>query len=701
MACPTLPQAILKIIPGDEILPTMERIVAEIREVRERVARTTQPPQACFKNVIKPLIDIENETQGAVGVMAMLRYASPDAISREASDKACKLWVECEAEFNSREDLYLLVKAVKDKSEPLARESAKYLDSLLKDFRLCGHGVLTVDEIKRYSETKNHIEDLRREYNRNIRDDDGKQRFLLQELAGVLPRDLDRFITVSEARQDVVYVPLGRNDVDALLEHASIPSTRKKIYVTNAHKLPQNVEILKEIVAKRDENARLLGYDSHASLKIEKRAARSPGWVMNLLEELEKGILPQGQQEMDHLLKLRAKDLAKNQVLQNDDGHIPPWDFWYYARVAEENFQVDHTKISEYFPMRTTVSAMLDIFASCLQLQFTPLPSALLEGHVWHEEVEVWAVWDKRDTSRDDFIGYIYTDLLSRPNKYRGSQNVNIQRGYLKDDGSRVYPATILMCSFPRPTSLGSDLLKHHEIVSLFHELGHGIHDLISRTSYVRFHGHEVAREFEEALGVMLENWCWTKEELRSMSCHYTATDPKILESWKAKNPGAPVPPKQIPDAILDSLVESRKTNRAIWFLRQLAFSQFDMAIHHLSSHEDALNLAPSDIYHSLVKRLALLETPDIQDRGYPFASIGHLMAGYDAGYFSYISAYVFAADLFETAFAKDPRDQDVWAKFRRDILEPGASLDELDMLERFLGHPPSAEALLRNIRGN
>ncbi|KAI1847039.1 hypothetical protein JX266_006914 [Neoarthrinium moseri] len=586
MACPTLPQAILKIIPGDEILPTMERIVAEIREVRERVARTIQPPQACFKNVIKPLIDIENETQGAVGVMAMLRYASPDAISREASDKACKLWVECEAEFNSREDLYLLVKAVKDKSEPLARESAKYLDSLLKDFRLCGHGVLTVDEIKRYSETKNHIEDLRREYNRNIRDEDGKQRFLLQELAGVLPRDLDRFIMTSEARQDVVYVPLGRNDVDALLEHASIPSTRKKIYVTNAHKLPQNVELLKEIVAKRDENARLLGYDSHASLRIEKRAAKSPGWVMNLLDELEKAILPQGEQEVDHLLKLRAKDLASNHVPQNEHGHIPPWDFWYYARMAEENSHVDHTKISEYFPMRNTVSAMLEIFASCLQLQFTPLPSALLEGHVWHQEVEMWAVWDNRGTSRDSFIGYLYTDLLSRPNKHRGSQNVNIQRGYLKDDGSRV-------------------------------------------------------------------------------------------------------------------LVESRKTNRAIWFLRQLAFSQFDMAIHHLSSHEDALNLAPSDIYHSLMKRLALLETPDIQDRGYPFASIGHLMAGYDAGYFSYVSAYVFAADLFETAFAKDPRDQDVWAKFRRDILEPGASLDELDMLERFLGHPPSAEALLRNIRGN
>lgn len=686
------------IIPGNKIVRTMEKIVAEIREVRERVAQTIQPSDACFQNVIKPLIDIENKTQGKVGVIAMLRYASPDKHSREASDEACKLWVNCEGEFTSRRDLYLLVKAVLDKSEPLSPESAKYLDKLLGDFKQYGHGVLSAEQIVHYSETKNRIDDLRREYNANIRNEDSKQRFLLKELEGVLPRDLDRLSKGAEDEDGVIFVPFGRDDVDALLMHASNPTTRKRIYVANAHKLPRNVELLKEIIIKRDENARLIGYDSHASLRIEKRAAESPGWVINLLDELEKAILPQGQQEMNQLLELRMKDSPQNhQLPENQLNQMPPWDFWYYTRMAEENLQVNHAKISEYFPMRNTVSTMLEIFASCLQLRFTPLPPASLEGCVWHDDVEVWSVWDNRETSRDDFVGYLYADLLSRPNKYRGSQNVNLQCGYLKDDGSRVYPATILMCSFPRPTSAGSALLKHHEIVSLFHELGHGIHDLISRTLYIKFHGHSVAREFEEALGVMLENWCWTKQELRGMSRHYTTMDPSILETWKAEHPGASIPPKQIPDDILDNLIESRNTYRALWFLRQIAFSRFDMALHHLTSHEEALALDPADIYHNLVKRLSLLETPDTQDRGYPFASIGHLMAGYDAGYYSYISAHVFAADLFESVFAEDPRSEAAWAKFRRVILEPGASRDELQMLKEFLGHPPSAQALLRN----
>ncbi|KAH6646658.1 hypothetical protein BKA67DRAFT_683893 [Truncatella angustata] len=570
MAHHTLPQELLRIIPGNEIVPTMERIVAEIHEVRE------------------------------VGVMAMLRYASPDAGSRESSDEACKLWVECEAEFTSRRsDLFHL-----------------YLDSLPKDFRLCGNGLLSVGQIKQYSETKKHIEDLRRTYNRNIRNEEGKQEFSLEELA-------------------------GRNDVDTLLEYASNHSTRKKIHIASAHKLPRSVDLLREIVVERDENARLLGYESHAAFKLEKRAAKSPSWVIDLLNELGEAILPQGHQEMDRLLQLMTQDPA-NQTLQNQHGQILPWDSCHYAPIAEENIQVNHTKISEYFPMRNTVSAMLQIFASCLRLRFPPLPLELSEGYVLHQDVEMCSVWDNREDSRDEFVGYLYADLLSRPNKYQGSQN--------------SVPGDYTYVQFSPSNEFWKCAGQASRDYIAFPQLGHGIHDLISRTSYVRFHSHSVVRKFAEALGVML-----------------------------AENPDAPLPPKQIPDDILDSLIESRKTNRTVWFLRQL-------------SHEYALKLNLSDIYHSLMERLSLLETRDINDRGYPFASIGHLTAGYNAGYFSLCQ--VFAADLFESAFAKDPRSHAAWDRCRGQILDPGASRDELQMSERFLGHPPSAEALLRNIKG-
>lgn len=126
------------------------------------------------------------------------------------------------------------------------------------------------------------------------------------------------------------------------------------------------------------------------------------------------------------------------------------------------------------------------------------------------------------------------------------------------------------MCSFPRPSDLPCVLLRHAELVSLFHELGHGIHDLVSRTSFVRFHGHRAPADFAEAPSVMLENWCWMRDELRRMSCHYSHLNPEYQVLWQAEHPGQAAPPEKIPDDLLDSLVASRSLNRALWFLRQL-----------------------------------------------------------------------------------------------------------------------------------
>jgi metallopeptidase MepB len=314
----------------------------------------------------------------------------------------------------------------------------------------------------------------------------------------------------------------------------------------------------------RDENARLLGYASHAAFRLETRVVKTTNWVDNFLDEFEQALLPQGRREMQLLLERRNLD-------HPDSGDsMPPWDYDYYNRLVLEDFDFKHNQIAEYFPLQNTVSAMLEVFASCLQLRFTLLGPEVLVGSTWHEDVQVWSVWDEREASKGDFVGYLYTDLLWRPNKHPGSQNVNLQCGYLRRDGTRVYPATVLMCSFPRPTAAGCALLKHSEMTSLFHELGHGMHDLVSRTSLVRFHGHRMPPDFFEVPSVMLENWCWMKEELRQMSCHFTKVSPEFLVEWRHENHGRDSPPEKIPDELLDPLVRSRAVNRALWFLRQL-----------------------------------------------------------------------------------------------------------------------------------
>jgi metallopeptidase MepB len=373
---------------------------------------------------------------------------------------------EDESRFTANKDFYLIIKAVKDRADPLGVEEAKYLDLMVTEFTRCGHGRLTPDQINVYLQNRDKIEKLKREFNRNIRNDNTGLWLSLDELDGVPEQVLALFPRCPDSDKEEMnekcmrFVRFTKIDVDTVLQHARNPATRKRLYVANENKVPQNIGLFHETSVLRDKNARLLGYASHAAFRLETHIAKTPTWVNNLLDELEQSLLPQGRREMQALLT------RKKQENSYGSNSIPPWDYEYYSHLVLEDLDVKHTQISEYFPLQNTVLAMLDIFSSCLQLQFVPF--ILTASSTWHEDVEAWSVWDQRDTTKGSFIGYLYTDLLWRPSKHKGSQNVNLQSGYLRGDGSRVYPATILMCSFPRPTSSGCAQLKHSEMVSYF-----------------------------------------------------------------------------------------------------------------------------------------------------------------------------------------------------------------------------------------
>ncbi|KAI4595650.1 hypothetical protein KJ359_006639 [Pestalotiopsis sp. 9143b] len=419
MSTRTPKQPLPKILAPHQIMPTMKKIVTELRRVRDEVARDIQPSEACFKNAIQPLIDAEDRTQGEVGVIAMLRYAAPEEEARAMSEEACKLWSEGESAFKAREDIYRIVAAVKDRSEPLPPEATKYLYTLFLDFRRAGHGLLNPEQIQEYAQRMLRIEDLKRQYNQNLRDEDEAVFFRRDELQGVPQHGIDRFPVSS----DLLRVSFRQEDRQAVMKYAENAATRKTLWVASEKKVPQNCDIFKKTMILRDVNARLLGYDSHAAFRVEKKVAKTPERVIALMDSLEEALMPRGKTEMNELLTLRQKHLGGSGKTAD---FMPAWDYSYYTRIAEENLGLDHTEISEYFPLEYTVGAMLDTFASFLQLHFERLAS-LSEEHRWHEDVMAWSVWDERDGKEDSFVGYLYADLLSRPNKYQGNQNVNLQ----------------------------------------------------------------------------------------------------------------------------------------------------------------------------------------------------------------------------------------------------------------------------------
>lgn len=214
-------------------------------------------------------------------------------------------------------------------------------------------------------------------------------------------------------------------------------------------------------------------------------------------------------------------------------------------------------------------------------------------------------------------------------------------KGFVQEDGTRRYPAAALVCSFSKPTVKKPSLLKHAEIVLLFHELGHSIHDLVSKTTYARFHGINVVVDFGEAPSQMLENWCWTPSQLQSLSRHYSSLSSEYLKSWEEQADGKPKPPEQIPDEMIESLSKIRHANGALFILRQLFISMFDMSVHEPESHEAIEKMNISAKFNSMRKEIAQVEGPEALGQGDEWAhgqgNFGHFMGEYDAGYYSYL----------------------------------------------------------------
>ncbi|KAH0272722.1 peptidase family M3, partial [Aureobasidium melanogenum] len=690
------PQQYPQLIPTDKILTLTEQHINTLRTARNNIVKDITLSTATFLTVVKPLAEAQHSIEDSFGMIAMLRYASPDANARAAAEQARSLWNLAFSEFADRSDVYILLQAVKDRNEDLDAESAKYLDELLADFVRCGHGVLDAEGIAEYVARRNKIDELRAEFTKNVRNCEQGIWLSEYELEGVLEQDITRFRNAgakqprrnSSDGNKTCFVALNKHDVGAVLQYATNSEVRKRMYIAHAAKLPENLSIFDEVLRLRDLNARQLGYKSHAAFRLEKRLAKTTQWVYDFLDKLEGTLLPQGKKEMTELLAFRASQVHDSDC---DPDTMLAWDYPYYKRLLLEKTSVSHDKIAEYFPIQAVVPRMLDLFSDCLQMRFVAIPSP----EVWHPDVSAWEVWDDRSEQRNQFIGYLYTDLVFRENKHRGCQNVNLQPSYIDSEGARKYPATLPMCNFPPFTPAGSPsciLLKHSQLISLFHELGHGIHDLLSRTTYSRFHGWRSPPDYAEALSIMLENYVWPSSELKLMSCHYTSLSPELLHEWQIQHPDEKPPIATIPDHLLDPLIQSRFAFRAMYMLQQLADSRFDMTIHDPPSHTHCTALNPTILYTDLHSSLTLLSTSEY---GHPHTDFTHLLAGYDAGYYGYLSAQVFAADIF-AQFADSPRNRESWERYRKLVLERGASTDELQNLEEFLGRPVDGAKLVR-----
>ncbi|KAI8388358.1 uncharacterized protein BYT42DRAFT_559837 [Radiomyces spectabilis] len=652
-------------INAEQVADIVKRVIAEELAVNNDIAALKQEDQT-YENIVAPLARIENTLSGAIQLASSLSQISPDEAVREASVAAEKEYEEFSIEQSMRHDLYLVIQNFIAKADlnSLPAEDARMLRKMEQTFRRNGLH-LPEDKRNEFKELRKRLSEVCIEYMKNWSRENSTIKFTKEELEGLDDDFLGGLTTVEEDGVKKYVLTMKYPDVRPVLKLCKNENTRKAHMTAFESRNRENIALLEEALKLRRQCAKILGYKSHADYVLEVKMAKTVQAVREFLDDLATKLHDAGLKEIEELKKIKKEEKAARN--EEYDDKLNSWDTSYYQRILLENrYSVDQEEIKKYFSLEKTIQKMLDIYEKVLGLKFVKVPAD--KAVVWHPDVQLFECWDNVEDK--SFSGYMYLDLFPRDSKYPHAACFPLQPSYIAENGERVAPIAAMVANFTKPTTDKPSLLKHDEVVTLFHELGHVMHHLCSRTKYARFHGTSVEGDFVEAPSQMLENWCYDPKSLKYLTSHFETGEP-------------------ISDDIIDRIVKAKNVDAAMMNLRQLFFGIYDMTIH---TSEDE-NLDTTKLYNDLRKKISLVEAPE---GSCGQAAFGHLMGGYDAGYYGYMWSKVFSSDMFFSKFEKDTLSSETGYSYRKCILEKGSSKDGMDLLKDFLGREPSSDAFMR-----
>ena len=443
-----------------------------------------------------------------------------------------------------------------------------------------------------------------------------------------------------------VRIAVNESSIGPFMENETSGAARKRYAASYGQRGGlANVRRLAEAVTMRQQLAPLLGFPSWAAYQLNIKMAKTPARATALVEQVGHSLLPKARAEI--------KVLADLKRASGDHSRFGKWDYAYYERLLEKTrYAVDGERVRQYFPVDKVLPAVLGIYSQLLGVRFETLSPA----QVWAPEVREFAIYD---AASGEAIGWFFLDLYPREGKYGHFAAFPLRFGRLLPDGSYQTPVSAIIGNWPLPEAGKPTLLSHDEVVIFFHEFGHVMHETLSHTRYASLFGIAVRGDFGEAPSQMLENWMWQPSVLKKVSSRVGSGEP-------------------LPDDLIAKMLASRHVADGVYWGRQAFLADYDLQLHSRPGKPD-----PTGLWFALMPRV----TPFQELPGtYPEAGFGHLMGGYDAGYYGYLWSKVYAQDMF-SEFQKAGLDSPaVGMRYRQQILVPGGSVEPDVLLQRFLG---------------
>ena len=594
------------------------------------------------KTVLHAWNALDMGLQDTGGPIGLLSETSPDPEVRKAAEACDLLLSALPNEYLQSEALFQRVKAMKttDPVDTMARQS------ILDDFEERGVNLPTAkrDRAKAIFE---RLDKLSQDFSRNVRDTKTKLAFSDAELLGVLPSALAG--RAKDAQANYVF-GLDYPEYEAIMNNVQVEATRKAYWTAFQQRGGQeNLGLLQEAVTLRLELAQLMGETNFADWTIKRRMAGKAAAVTRFLEDVQSKVEALERKELD---ELRAEKVAST---GDKAAVLKRWDVAFYQqRLKKLRYSVDQSEVRAQFPVDPTIDWMMQVTSKLYGVNFKANKSL----PVWQPDVRGYDVFD---TASGQYLSSFYLDLFPRDGKYKHAAAFPV-RG-VSTVGGRT-PVSVLVTNFNRQ---GFD---QNELETLFHEFGHIMHGVLSKTRYVLNAGTGVKRDFVEAPSQMFEEW---------------SRRPETLVLFAQVCPTC----KPIDSKLVERMNASRAFGRGIQYARQGLYAAWDMALH-ASTVVDAM------------QTWAELEgkTPLGFEAGTMVpANFGHVMGGYQAGYYGYMWSQVLALDML-SAFGSNVMDTKLGTRYRKLILESGGERAPSELVEAFLQRKPSPDAFFREISG-
>ncbi len=658
-------------ITADHVLPAMD---ARIAEYRARVdALVADPAAHRFENLMLAWEECEDALNQCFAPVGHLHNVCDTPELRAVYTDALEQLTDFGTDIGQHAGLYAAVRAIRAREDfaALPAVAQKLVEDALLDFKLAGVD-LAADKQQRFREIANELSRLSTEFEQavldateawtlDVADDDTRLAGLPEAARAQLKQ------AAIEAGVAGLRITLQPPVYQALMMHADDRGLREVLYTAYQTRAsdqgPQagqfdNGPRIAAILALRHEAAQLLGFANAAEESLVTKMASTPTRVLGFLGDLAARAKPLAQQEIAELGEFAMARLGIEQLM--------PWDLSYAAeKLRIERYNLSEEELKPYFPLERVMAGLHALTERVFGVRLRERPDVAL----WHKDARCFELIDRDDHA----FAVVYFDLFARTGK-RGGAWMDVARAR-KRIGTLQRPAAYLTCNFASPTPDLPSLLTHDDVLTLFHEFGHGLHHLLTEIDYPSLSGIEgVEWDAVELPSQFMENFAWQRETLDLIAAH-----------WQT---GAP-----LPDALFERMRAARNFHAGLFLVRQLEFALFDFRLH--LEFDPASDAAVTTLLDAVRDEVSVLRPPPWQRFANSFTHI--FSGGYAAGYYSYLWAEVLSADAFARFEAEGITNAATGHAFREAVLAVGGSRPALDSFVAFRGREPDASALLRS----